>query len=142
MADEPAMFNMLAEKVMHQAINPAYLAYCPTMDLIALATIDEQVQVYRLNGQRVFGVTNKQSESKIRGLKWKPNGQNLLPIRRSSFWRNELNIFRPITCSRLRQWLGILSECPHWESCAPDSTFDKSQTRDMLLGLGDEFDSR
>lgn len=69
------MLNMLAEKVVQPAINPKHLAYCPTMDLIASATIDDQVSVYRLNGQRVFGVSSKPGMGKIRGIRWKPNGR-------------------------------------------------------------------
>jgi len=72
--DEPSMLNMLAEKVMHQPIKLDSLAYCPTMDLIALATVDEQVHVYRLNGQRVFGVSNKKSGCTVARLQWKPDG--------------------------------------------------------------------
>ncbi len=72
---ESVMLNMLAEKIVLSAINAEHLAYCPSMDLIALATIDEQVHVHRLNGQRVFGVANKQSEAKIKGVQWKPNGK-------------------------------------------------------------------
>ena len=68
------MAEPLAEKVVQPAINPAHVAYCPTMDLVALATIDEQVQVYRLNGQKVFGIVNKQTSGQIDQLKWKPNG--------------------------------------------------------------------
>ena len=68
------MAEPLAEKVVQPAINPTHVAYCPTMDLVALATIDEQVQVYRLNGQKVFGIVNKQTSGQINQLKWKPNG--------------------------------------------------------------------
>jgi anaphase-promoting complex subunit 4 len=72
--EEPAGLNLLAEKVMRQPINPSTVAYCPTMDLIALSTVDEQVHVYRLNGQRVFGVSNKRSGCRVERLHWKPNG--------------------------------------------------------------------
>lgn len=46
------------------------------MDLIALATIDEKVHVYRLNGQRVFGVVSKPSVARVNQIRWKPNGKN------------------------------------------------------------------
>lgn len=68
------MAEPLAEKVVQPAINPTHVAYCPTMDLVALATVDEQVQVYRLNGQKVFGILNKQTSGQIDQMKWKPNG--------------------------------------------------------------------
>ncbi|KAL9132465.1 MAG: hypothetical protein Q9175_006363 [Cornicularia normoerica] len=68
------MADPLAEKLVQPAVNPRHLAYCPTMDLIALATIDEHIHVYRLNGQKVFGIANKQTANKVKQIKWKPNG--------------------------------------------------------------------
>ena len=72
--EDATMLNMLTEKVMPQAIKPKLVAYCPTMDLLALATDDEQMHVFRLNGQRVFGLPNKRDKCKIIQLQWKPNG--------------------------------------------------------------------
>ena len=70
-----SIYNMLAEKVVQPAINPKHLSYCPTMDLIAFASIDEQVSVHRLNGQKVFGVNNKLGTAMVKGIVWKPNGK-------------------------------------------------------------------
>lgn len=72
--DGAAMLIMLFHKIVHPAIIPHHLACCPTMDLIALATIDQKVHVYRLNGQNVFGVASKQLGVKVNQIKWKPNG--------------------------------------------------------------------
>ena len=69
------MAEPLAEKVVQPAINLSIVAYCPTMDLIALATIDENIQVYRLNGQKVFGIENKQTAAKVAQVSWKANGK-------------------------------------------------------------------
>ena len=74
MDSDSVMLNMLAEKIVQPAIRSEHVTYCPTMDLIALATTDEQVHIHRLNGQKVFGVSNRQSAVKISGLRWKPNG--------------------------------------------------------------------
>ncbi|KAI9783357.1 MAG: hypothetical protein M1839_003891 [Geoglossum umbratile] len=72
------MLNLLAEKAIHQPVSPeGLLAYCPTMDLLALATKEEQVFVYRLNGQRVFGTAQKGAPLGVEKLRWKPNGQLL-----------------------------------------------------------------
>lgn len=68
------MADPLAEKVVQPAVNSDHLAYCPTMDLIALATVDEQVHVFRLNGQKVFGVASKRTPAKVKRITWKPNG--------------------------------------------------------------------
>lgn len=60
------------------------------MDLIALATVDEELRVLRLNGQRVFGGSfsggelsfggdededEKDNSGEIRGLVWKGDGE-------------------------------------------------------------------
>ena len=66
--------NMLGEKVLPQPIIPEHLSYCPTMDLVALVTIDDQTHVYRLNGQKVFTVQKKKPSAKVVRLAWKPNG--------------------------------------------------------------------
>lgn len=72
--DAGAMLQILGHKMVHPAIEPQHLAYCPTMDLIALATVDQKVHVYRMNGQDVFGVASKQPGVKVNQIKWKPNG--------------------------------------------------------------------
>ena len=66
--------NMLGEKILPQHIIPEHLSYCPTMDLVALVTIDDQTHVYRLNGQKVFTVHKKRPGTKVVQLAWKPNG--------------------------------------------------------------------
>ena len=71
------MAEPLAENVMQSAINTEKVAYCPAMDLIALTTVDGPTNVYRLNGQKVFGVTSKEPTAKVRGIHWKPNGKTL-----------------------------------------------------------------
>ncbi|PGH12046.1 hypothetical protein AJ80_06865 [Polytolypa hystricis UAMH7299] len=83
----------VAEKTLPSKCKPRTLTYCPSMDLVALATEDEQVHVFRLNGQRVFGgvygaVAGGGSGSGhgngsgsgsvvVRGLRWKGNGHLL-----------------------------------------------------------------
>lgn len=49
---------------------------CPTMDLIALANDDDQVQVFRMNGEQVFGIAKKRPAAQVTRLNWKPNGKN------------------------------------------------------------------
>jgi anaphase-promoting complex subunit 4 len=73
--DEPAMLVSVAEKALQQKCKPETLSYCPSMDLMALATEDEQLQVFRLNGQRVFGASYTASNVQISRLRWKPNGE-------------------------------------------------------------------
>lgn len=80
------MADPLAEKLVQPAVNPRHLAYCPTMDLVALASIDEHVHVYRLNGQKVFGITKKQNANKVNQIKWKPNGQSNMTLPYAPFY--------------------------------------------------------
>ena len=74
------VLNLLAEKTLPQPVKNDLVAYCPTMDLIALATVDEQVHVFRLNGQRVFGVSNRKPQCQVTCLQWKPNGLRNEPL--------------------------------------------------------------
>lgn len=73
--------SLVAEKILPAKCKAGSLAYCPTMDLIALVTEDEVLHVFRLNGQRVFGghlggdpYTDQDGHLEIRGLTWKNNG--------------------------------------------------------------------
>ena len=65
----------LGEKALPHLANPSLITYCPSMDLIAFGTTDQQVLIYRLNGQRVYGAAQKTGKLKIESIKWKPNGR-------------------------------------------------------------------
>ena len=80
------MADPLAEKLVQPAVNSRHMTYCPTMDLIALASVDEHIHVYRLNGQRVISITNKQSANKVNQIKWKPNGQSNISLPFAPFY--------------------------------------------------------
>ena len=69
------MANPLAEKVVQPALIPEHLAYCPTMDLIAVATVDKFVRLYRLNGEEVVGIANRPNTCEVRRIKWKADGK-------------------------------------------------------------------
>ncbi|RDL40755.1 WD40 repeat-like protein [Venustampulla echinocandica] len=75
--DEPSALEALSEKTLAHAADSRLITYCPSMDLVALGTADQQVLVYRLNGQRVYGTTQKPGASRVENIKWKPNGQLL-----------------------------------------------------------------
>lgn len=79
----------VAEKSLPAKCKPGSLTYCPTMDLIALATDDEELRVFRLNGQRVFGGSfcgdpylDETQNGEIRGLIWRSNGE-VYPVSRA-----------------------------------------------------------
>lgn len=78
----------VAEKTLPAKCKPDSLAYCPTMDLVALATQDEQLHVFHLNGQKVFGGSfggdsyfdyDEEDEDdwkgEIRKIMWKDDGK-------------------------------------------------------------------
>ncbi|KAE9379056.1 hypothetical protein N431DRAFT_363885 [Stipitochalara longipes BDJ] len=75
--ERPSVLQTVGEKALHQTADPDLITYCPSMDLVALVTIDQQVFIYRLNGQRVYGATQKTGNLRVDRIRWKPNGQLL-----------------------------------------------------------------
>jgi len=75
MAD-PLTLETLSEKSLQHPADPSLIAYCPSMDLIALTTTDQQVLIYRLNGQPVYGAAQKAGQLKVESIRWKPNGSH------------------------------------------------------------------
>ncbi|GMF76409.1 unnamed protein product [Aspergillus oryzae] len=75
----------VAEKSLPAKCKTTTLKYCPTMDLISLVTEDDELRVFRLNGQKVFGGSFKgdpyldedDGGGEIRKLMWKNNGASL-----------------------------------------------------------------
>ena len=63
----------LCQKQLALAVREDVLATCPTMDLVAVASKDEQLDVYRFNGQRAFGL-KRHGDDKIDSFAWKFNG--------------------------------------------------------------------
>ena len=91
MPPENIHLSPVAEKTLTTKCKTNMLAYCPTMDLIAVVGAqDEHLSVYRLNGQRVFGGSfegeddygldmddgggGQRNDGEIRGVRWKNNG--------------------------------------------------------------------
>ncbi len=70
----PSDFQVLSEKTLHHTADPTLISYCPSMELVALVTTDQQVLIYRLNGQRVYGTTQKAGNLRVASIRWKPNG--------------------------------------------------------------------
>ncbi|KAK0658129.1 hypothetical protein DIS24_g4892 [Lasiodiplodia hormozganensis] len=74
---EAPSLMLQAEKALPQPVHPRLISYCPTMDLVAVITQEETLDVYRLNGQRAFGLKRKTFESKVDSICWKFNGQHI-----------------------------------------------------------------
>lgn len=91
----------VAEKSLPAKCKATTLKYCPTMDLISLVTEDDELRVFRLNGQRVFGGSFKgdpyldedDGGGKIRKLMWKNNGASLPSSRRRLLFLANIVIF-------------------------------------------------
>ena len=66
-----------SEKILLHAIHPHLIEYCPTMDLIAVVTAEENLDVYRINGQRAFGLKRKSEDVSIDTIKWEFNGKSI-----------------------------------------------------------------
>ncbi|KAG9191539.1 hypothetical protein G6011_10273 [Alternaria panax] len=66
-----------AEKILLHPIHPHLISYCPTMDLIALVTDEENLDVYRINGQRAFGLKRKREDLCVEALQWEFNGKSI-----------------------------------------------------------------
>ena len=75
--ERPLVLQILSEKALHQPADPNLITYCPSMDLVALVTTDQQVFIYRLNGQRVYGATQKAGKLRVESIRWKPNGSSI-----------------------------------------------------------------
>lgn len=71
---ENVRLELLTEQRVKESIVPEHVFYCPSMDLIAVASSDGQVTIFRLHGQEVYKTTEKNDSLKVRGLAWKPNG--------------------------------------------------------------------
>jgi anaphase-promoting complex subunit 4 len=73
---------MLREKLVKRLTEPCcseLTAPCPSMDLIATVTQRNTVDVWRSNGQRVFGLTHEDDDnSEVSDVVWKSNGMTLI----------------------------------------------------------------
>ncbi|RKF64309.1 Anaphase-promoting complex subunit 4 [Erysiphe neolycopersici] len=67
--------HVMSDKSLSQVIIPGLISYCPSIDLVALCTIESHVSVYRLNGQLVYGAAQKQNDLQVDSIQWKPNGK-------------------------------------------------------------------
>jgi anaphase-promoting complex subunit 4 len=67
-----------AAKRLLERCRSSLTAFCPTMDLVATVSDKDVVDVWRYNGQRVFGLAlDDDQQSRISGLAWKSDGKML-----------------------------------------------------------------
>jgi anaphase-promoting complex subunit 4 len=68
------IMHSVGNKIIPEICKANAIAYCPTMDLVAVATQNRNLHVFRLNGQRVFGALYEDSDFDVVRVRWKPNG--------------------------------------------------------------------
>ncbi|KAF1811483.1 hypothetical protein P152DRAFT_515037 [Eremomyces bilateralis CBS 781.70] len=71
---EPVLL-LQAEKTLARQLRANLVSCCPTMDLVAVVTQDEQLEVYRFNGQKAFGLHRRNPDTTVQSICWKFNGQ-------------------------------------------------------------------
>ncbi|KAH6121354.1 anaphase-promoting complex subunit 4 [Parastagonospora nodorum] len=74
---KPRQLLQQSEKILLHPIHPHLFAYCPTMDLIALVTAEENLDVYRINGQLAFSLRRKSEDVCVDAVQWEFNGKSV-----------------------------------------------------------------
>ncbi|KAJ6054781.1 uncharacterized protein N7446_001502 [Penicillium canescens] len=141
MAEEGPQLTPVGEKSLPAKCKAGAVAYCPTMDLIALATEDEELRVFRLNGQRVFGgsfggdpyLGEDEEDGEIRGMAWKGNGR-LLAVACGDGSLRIISSYSGKTVHHYRTY-----QHQHAGEEAADSTEQKSLPKATCLGWGVNF---
>jgi len=102
----PAML-LQAEKEFAQPVRLRLTRCCPTMDLVAVITNEEQLDVYRFNGQRAFGLQRKNPSSAVSSICWKYNGNLIFRSRTASYTKlaQLLTSPRNVSGARLVRWI-------------------------------------
>ena len=91
-------------------------AYCPTMDLVATVSEKQGVDVWRKNGQRVFGLpANDEGDSVVEGLAWKSDGQ-MLAVAFSDGLVSLVDSFTGKAAHKFRVRDGAAPNVPDWSS--------------------------
>ena len=72
---QPQAFLALLER--NVSIKIVSSSWCPTMDIVVLVTADGQLQLFRLNWERLWSLETKQTGSSITSLEWSPLGKHV-----------------------------------------------------------------
>lgn len=150
--DPAPRLNLVAFKQLPEPCTDSTISYCPTMDLVAVAT-NSGVTVFRLNGQRVFGIANgggKDAWGVVKaGLTWSSNGQFLAVACSDSIVRL-VNVFsgkilHQLAATAVKSGNGSQPEISNlsWSPCFTNGTATQRQLNaagdnvslDDLLGL-------
>ncbi len=72
---EQRCFKLLIDKTLGGEVK--LMEWCPTMDLLAIITIQNELAVHRLSWQRIFLIKPHQSD--VTALTWRPDGTSVSP---------------------------------------------------------------
>jgi Anaphase-promoting complex subunit 4 WD40 domain len=76
-------FRILYQKTLPVPARPGLAAWSPQLDLIAIVTANENILLYRMNGQRVWAVAHRKergaSDVRVEQLQWRPDGWSMPP---------------------------------------------------------------
>lgn len=75
MSSDTQRLLLQAENHVARPVYAHLMAYCPTMDMLAVVTEDEELEVYRLNGQLAFSRKRRGGKAKVDSICWKFNGR-------------------------------------------------------------------
>jgi anaphase-promoting complex subunit 4 len=70
----PIGFRILYQKQLPFPARVGLAAWSPQLDLFALVTVGDNILLYRINGQRVWGVPHKFGTSSVSEMRWRPDG--------------------------------------------------------------------
>lgn len=75
----PQGFQIQFEKTLPNPARPELAAWSPKHDLLCFVTTNENVLLYRMNGQRVWGIAQRKEkaghEGRVERLQWRPDGK-------------------------------------------------------------------
>lgn len=72
-------FQIQLEKTLPNAARPGLAAWSPKLDLLCFVTSNENVLLYRMNGQRVWGIAQRKGKSGMRERLNVCNGDQTVP---------------------------------------------------------------
>jgi len=89
-AKPPQGFQIQFEKTLPNPARPGLAAWSPKHDLLCFVTTNENVLLYRMNGQRVWGIAQRKDkagqEGQVGRLQWRPDGLAPDPLSRCDKW--------------------------------------------------------
>ncbi|ETN46305.1 uncharacterized protein HMPREF1541_00489 [Cyphellophora europaea CBS 101466] len=114
----------MRDKTVKRLLEPCHsslTAACPTMNLVATVSKKHAVDVWRFNGQRVFGLPVEEDDSRtVEGLAWRADGK-MLAVALSSGTVVLIDSFSGKAAHHLKTGYGSTTNMPNWSSAESDA---------------------